>query len=185
MREHGVLNRILLIYDTCRMHLLNKESFDPATLNSAAQIIRDFIEDYHEKLEEDFIFPLFEKANSFLILIQTLYVQHQAGRVLTSRILEIAGKKQLADEEENKKLIGLLADFNKMYRPHEAREDTVLFPALPMIISKNEYYALGEEFEEKEHKLFGSDGFGSIVDKVSNIEKQLGIYDLAQFTPEL
>jgi hypothetical protein len=72
-----------------------------------------------------------------------------------------------------------------MYRPHEAREDTILFPALRKIISKNEYYALGEDFEDKEHELFGEDGFEATVDKVANIEKQLGIYELSQFTPEL
>ncbi len=34
-----------------------------------------------------------------------------------------------------------------MYRPHEAREDTILFPALRKLVSKNEYHSLGEKFE--------------------------------------
>ncbi len=71
-----------------------------------------------------------------------------------------------------------------MYRPHEAREDTVLFPAIKKIVKKNEYSSLGEEFEKKEHKLFGEDGFESMVDKVGALEKRLGTYDLAQFTPK-
>ncbi|MBN8788426.1 MAG: hypothetical protein J0I84_15155 [Terrimonas sp.] len=71
-----------------------------------------------------------------------------------------------------------------MYRPHEAREDTVLFPALRDIISKNEFDSLGEDFEKREHQLFGEGGFGQFVDKVAGIEKQLGIYELAQFTPK-
>lgn len=91
MREHGVLNRILLIYDACRTHLISKEQFDLSVLNNSAQIIRTFIEDYHEKL--------------------------------------------------------------------------------------------GEDFEKKEHELFGIEGFESIVEKVADIEKQLGIYDLSEFTP--
>jgi hypothetical protein len=75
--------------------------------------------------------------------------------------------------------------FNNMYSPHEAREDTVLFPAFRKIVSVHEYDALGEEFENNEHKLFGENGFEIIVEKVANIEKQLGIYELAQFTPKL
>jgi hypothetical protein len=71
-----------------------------------------------------------------------------------------------------------------MYRPHEAREDTILFPTLRKIISKNEYYSLGEDFEDREHKLFGEDGFETMVEKVASIEKQLGIYELWQFTPK-
>ncbi len=70
-----------------------------------------------------------------------------------------------------------------MYRPHEAREDTVLFPALRSIVSAQEFAALGEEFERKEHALFGDDGFEKIVDRVASIEKALGVYELAQFTP--
>ena len=71
-----------------------------------------------------------------------------------------------------------------MYSPHEAREDTVLFPAFRKIVNVNEYDALGEEFEDKEHELFGADGFEKMVDRVAGIEKKLGIYDLAQFTPK-
>lgn len=70
-----------------------------------------------------------------------------------------------------------------MYRPHEAREDTVLFPAMRKIVSEDEYFALGEDFEDREHELFGEDGFETMVEKVANIEKQLGIYDLSRFTP--
>ena len=77
----------------------------------------------------------------------------------------------------------LLTAFNAMYRPHEAREDTVLFPAFRKIVSRHEYDSLGEEFKNYEHNLFGEDGFETMVNKVSDIEKSLGIYDLAQFTP--
>jgi hemerythrin-like domain-containing protein len=70
-----------------------------------------------------------------------------------------------------------------MYNPHEAREDTVLFPAFRKLVSKHEYDSLGEEFENNEHKKFGEDGFEIMVNRVAEIEKSLGIYDLAQFTP--
>ena len=35
MQEHGLLNRVLLIYDTCRMHLTNKQSFPKEALTNA------------------------------------------------------------------------------------------------------------------------------------------------------
>jgi hemerythrin-like domain-containing protein len=94
-------------------------------------------------------------------------------------------KSKTATDTENQQLIQLLTNFNTMYRPHEAREDTVLFPAFRKIVSKNEYDSLGEEFEENEHKLFGNDGFETIVNKVAGIEKSLGIYELSQFTPKV
>ena len=39
-----------------------------------------------------------------------------------------------------------LAQFVRMYNPHEARQDTVLFPAFRGIVSASEYDALGEDF---------------------------------------
>src|SRR5438552_1534910 len=44
---------------------------------------------------------------------------------------------------------------------------------------------LGEDFEKKEDELFGEDGFEKVVGQVAGIEQQLGIYDLAQFTPKM
>jgi len=183
MQEHGVLNRILLIYDHCRIHLINKESFPAEAITNAAGIVRSFVEDYHEKQEENYLFPRFEKANQLTELVQTLRQQHQAGRNVTDQIIQISKSANRTDSE-TQKLIQLLISFNTMYRPHEAREDTVLFPAFRKLVSKNEYDSLGEEFEENEHKLFGDDGFDTMVNKVANIEKQLGIYELAQFTPQ-
>lgn len=185
MREHGVLNRILLIYDTCSGYLQNNLPFDLKILHNSAQIIRTFIEDYHEKLEQDYLFPRFEQANQFVDLIKVLRAQHQAGRVLTDRILYLANMKPTSNTEDNQKLSKLLNDFSGMYRPHEAREDTVLFPTIRKIVSKDEYYALGEDFERREHELFGEDGFDSMVEKVAALEKQLGIYELSQFTPTI
>ena len=184
MQEHGILNRILLIYDTCRIHLINKSSFPKEALFNSAGIIRTFVEDYHEKQEENYIFPRFQKANQLTDLVQTLLVQHNAGRNITSQIMQL-GKTQTLSSNENQKLIQLLSAFNTMYRPHEAREDTVLFPAFRKIVSKHEYDAMGEEFEKNEHKLFGEDGFDSMVSKVADIEKKLGIFDLNQFTPKM
>lgn len=184
MQEHGLLNRILLIYDTCKNNLLTKISFPVETLANAADIIRTFVEDYHEKQEEQYLFPRFQKANQLTDLVNVLLQQHQAGRRITDQILTITKSQQLA-EADTQRLVQLLTSFNTMYRPHEAREDTILFPAFRKIVSKHEYDSLGEEFEKNEHKRFGEDGFENMVGKVADIEKTLGIYELAQFTPRV
>jgi hypothetical protein len=69
MQEHGVLNRILLIYDTCRIRSTNNENFPGEAIANAAGIIRTFVEDYHEKQEENYLFPRFKKANQLTDLV--------------------------------------------------------------------------------------------------------------------
>ncbi len=75
--------------------------------------------------------------------------------------------------------------FIRMYRPHEAREDTVLFPALRTILPPARVAALGDRMEEAEHSVLGNEGFEKSVAQVAALEKQLGIYELAQFTPKV
>lgn len=179
MREHGVLNRILLIYDEAIRRIQASEKFDPAVVSKSAGIIKSFIEDYHEKLEEDHIFPRFEQAGKLVELTVNLRAQHAMGRRVTERI--VAAVKS----GDTQTLSTMLAAFNRMYRPHEAREDTVLFPALHSLVSKHEYDAMGEEFERIERKTFAGDGFDMAVDQVTELEKQFGIYDISQFTPSI
>jgi hemerythrin-like domain-containing protein len=183
MREHGLLNRVLLIYDHCSQRLQSNQQFDVATLASAAGIIRQFIEQYHEKLEEDHIFPRFEKANKLTDLVKTLRTQHAAGRKVTADVEQLAKPSVWKEAPQRTNLRQALQAFVRMYRPHEAREDTILFPALHTIVSKTEFDAMGDQFESQEHKLFGEEGFEGQVEKVGELEKKLGIFDLAQFTP--
>ena len=185
MREHGVLKRVLLVYGEAIRRIETNEDLPPETVMDSAKIIRNFIEDYHEKLEEDFLFPRFKKAGKLVDLVDVLLQQHQGGRKVTDITMQFATDQALKNSDERRKLADSLRQFIRMYNPHEAREDTILFPEFRKIVSKNEYSSLGEDFEKKEHELFGEDGFERMVDKVAGIEKKLGIYDLAQFTPKV
>ena len=185
MREHGVLKRVLLVYEEVIRRIDGKLEVPPDAVRRGADIIRSFIEDYHEKLEEDYLFPRFEKAGRLTDLTRVLRAQHQAGRRLTDQITRLATLEQLKEPRSVAMLRDALSQFIRMYSPHEAREDTVLFPALRDIVSKQEFGALGEEFEKKEHALFGEDGFEKMVERVAAIEKTLGIYELDTFTPKL
>jgi hypothetical protein len=104
--------------------------------------------------------------------------------VLTARLLGRGGPKGWKSLDERTAGAKALAEFIRMYRPHEAREDTVLFPALRPIVSAHEYAALGEDFEDLEHKLFGKEGFEGVIVRVGELEKKIGIYELSQFTPK-
>lgn len=185
MREHGVLKRVLLVYEEAVRRIDGKKDFPVDAVKNGAEIMRTFIEDYHEKLEEDYLFPRFEKAGTLADLTKVLREQHQAGRRVTDQITRLATAQTLKNPSSSMRLKDLMRQFVRMYEPHEAREDTVLFPALRSVVSKNEFDALGEDFEKKEHQLFGEEGFEKMVERVATIEKSMGIYDLAQFTPRV
>jgi len=184
MKEHGLLNRVLLIYEEIIKRIDNND-LQTSSLEKSVDIIKTFIEDYHEKNEEDYIFPIFEKNNKELKLVKTLRDQHVKGRKITEKLKQIASNKNINSLKNKKEVKNLLKKFINMYRPHEAREDTILFPQVRGLISKSEFEKISDYFEESEKKLFGKDGFENVLKKVEDIEKNLGIYKLEQFTPKI
>jgi hemerythrin-like domain-containing protein len=183
MREHGVLQRLLLIYDEAERRLGEPRlDLPPRILQETAALARTFVEDHHERLEEKFLFPRLVVAGKLIDLIGLLNQHHDAGRHLTDRIQQLSSN--LKAEADRRQLRQVLQQFNHMYRVHAAREDTILFPAFRKLVSRNEYDALGEEFLRKERETFGEDGFENIVECISNIERQLGIHDVSRLAPQ-
>jgi hemerythrin-like domain-containing protein len=186
MREHGVLNRLLLIFEEGVRQVQTKTPVSLEVFHDAATLVRKFVEDYHEKLEEKYIFPAFEKHKELADLVKTLRKQHEAGRQVTDMILRQTARTNAPGRGAAPwDFTQACQVFIRMYRPHEAREDTVLFPALPSVLSARQIKDLGEQFEKEEDRLFGEHGFEKTVEKVAALEKALGIYDLDQFTPKL
>jgi len=181
MREHGALNRMLLIYEAALNDLLEGGEAHRTVILENAKLIRRFIEEYHAKLEEDHLFPCFRKAGKLVSSVEVLEAQHKAGNKLTDTIVS-ATESDRSLSAGRDELTKALSGFIRMFRPHEAREDTILFPAFRSIVSEREYRSLGEQFEETEHKPFGEGGFGGIVEQIAKLENRIGIYDLAQFT---
>jgi len=182
MREHGMLNRVMLIYEEI-IKRMERGEVPEKNLAQAVAIIREFVENYHEKMEEDYLFPLFEKQKKKVTLVKTLRTQHTKGREITKKLQDLIDAGSLNNEKQRKEAITLLKKFIAMYRPHEAREDTELFPLVRSLMTEEEFEQMGEKFDDLEHTLFGEHGFENILHKVETIEKELGIYKLEQFTP--
>jgi hemerythrin-like domain-containing protein len=182
MREHGVLRRILIVYSESARRI-RRASADGiyGPINKAAQLFRQFGENYHEKLlEEAHIFPAISRAGGEASAYpEILIAQHRRGREITDYIISATSGKEPADV---RKLASAMRAFVRMYRAHAAREDTVVFPAWKQTMSEEQLDEMGEKFEDIEHKQFGEDGFEKAVSQVAAIEEQLGLTDLSKFT---
>lgn len=185
MREHGVLKRVLLIYREIGRRLRDGEDVPGDSLREAAEIIHEFVESFHEGLEERYVFPRLQQAGKLGDTVDVLLVQHARGRRITQDVLAKATSQALADQATRKHLASALEQFVAMYEPHEAREDTVVFPTFRRVIPAKTITDLGQRFEEEEHRQFGEHGFADAVHHVGTIEKALGIHDLNQFTPHV
>jgi hemerythrin-like domain-containing protein len=165
LREHGLLNRMLLIYD----HFLsNPTSHRLDAVKKIAALIRLFVEDYHEKMEEKCIFPLVLRLGDGHLkrLVKILIRQHKDGRVWTDVIMA-------SDDMED--VVSAVENFTKMYRTHESREDTEVFEFWRGRASPEKKKRVSKFFSSSEEQLLGEGGFGKILDQVMLVEKKLRI----------
>lgn len=183
MREHGVLRRALIVYDACVPHLLHEPgTIDAAALHRTAQLFHAFGEDYHErKLEEAHIFPRLAQVDAFTGYVDVLREQHARGREITEYVARVTAGAHV-ESADAAPLAAALTHFVRMYAAHAAREDTVVFPAWKKLLTDHELGEFGERFEQIEHEEFGGDGFDQAIADMTDIERTLGLAELAQFT---
>ena len=131
------------------------------------------------------MFPRLRRDPEVAGTVTTLLVQHARGRVLTQFILARATPSDLTSSGTRARLAEAMQAFVRMYEPHEAREDTVIFPAFRKVVPAAELADLGQHFADLERQQFGRDEFGAMVARVARIEQDLEIYDLNQFTPQV
>jgi hemerythrin-like domain-containing protein len=184
MREHGVLRRALFVYSEAASRLRSNPSVVvPGAIYKTAKLFRAFGEEYHEKkLEEAYIFPAVRKAGGEAAgYPDILIAQHRRGRQITDYILAMTGgaKSGIGNAEQ---LALAMESLVRMYRPHATREDTVVFPAWKQTLTAKQLDEMNDKFEDIEHQQFGEDGFENAVRQIADIESELGLADLSQFT---
>ena len=165
MREHGVLRRALFVYSEAAMRLRsNPSTVSPDALQKTAKLFRAFGEDYHEKkLEEAFIFPAVKKAGGVAAgYTDILIEQHNRGREITEYILSVT-KAAKIEPSDTVLLTKALESMVRMYRPHAAREDTVIFPAWKQTLTAKQLDDMNDKFEDIEKEMLGENGFENAV----------------------
>jgi hemerythrin-like domain-containing protein len=182
MKEHGLLNRCMLVYETALDGLRQALPVRLGIFATTASLIHKYVEEHHERDEERFIFPRIWTKGYLRRSIAIILEQHQAGRRLTKQIFEI-GRRWPVTAAEVTTLSASVVAFVRMYRHHAVHEDTVVFPALHGVLDTKGMEELGEALEAEEHRLLGEDGLGPAFAKIDQLERELGIDDLATFTP--
>jgi len=80
MQEHGLLERIILVMEREAELLGKNRNPDLAVIGRAADLIRAFVQDFHEQNEERYVFAAIKKNHQFQRLAEVLVDQHVKGR---------------------------------------------------------------------------------------------------------
>jgi hemerythrin-like domain-containing protein len=179
-QEHGVLERIILAYETIASRFEHHQGDPDGCLKRTTAMIVKYFQGHHERVEELMIFPALTKANAHPQLTATLVSQHRSGHELTDAISRKMEHGKLSDSLQND-LVPLLRSYTRMFRPHIARENTVVFPSLREVMTPAEYQEFSNKVNALENKMLPA-SLSDILAELVAIETALGIADLSSFT---
>lgn len=180
MREHGIVRRVMVVWNELDGRLRRGEPVAVEPLASSVDVLQWFIEQYHERTEENEVFPRLEQAGREVELVRTLRAQHEVGRAMTRELGGLLSTE--LTETSRPRVIELLAGHSRMYAAHASREDTIVFPALRDIVGRG-WADLGEQFEHHEEEALGEGGLERALAQVTAVEVAYGLASLATFTP--
>jgi hemerythrin-like domain-containing protein len=180
--QHAVARRVLLVYQTGAAATAGSSQPPLQALATAAAMMRSMVDDHHVQLEENYLFPLFQKAGQWADLVSTLREQHAAARRLTDSILQATQGAAGGTAPEG--LARNLMAYVRMIQAHTAYEETLLYPQIRVVASEADYDRFQRTLQEADRKKLGPEGVAGLLDKVAALEKSVGITSLAQFTPK-
>lgn len=178
--EHSMVDRIMLAMDHTLKMAGNKNSGLSPILKACGGL-KQLFDEHHMKLEEEEVYPKFEDDRVLGQLTRDLREQHNEARRMIDRMKELAG----GDKPDVEELRRVFMDFHNMVMAHDAREETVLFPAMEGTWSDEELNDLKEAEESGEEELFGEDADEKIYKMLGDIESASGIESVADFTRRL
>ncbi len=185
MKEHGVLMRILAIYDKVTGDAASGKALNTSAIHRTAEISRSYIQKHHDACEERYIFPRFREANYIVEVVTELHNQHVAAMEITDRILALTSAEGRRGGSSSQKLGDLCTMLVRMYRPHMSWEQTIVFPAFYDITTIEYIEHIRQEMEAEERQILGTTGFRGLVGRLSEVEKEVGTHDLHSYTPVL
>jgi hemerythrin-like domain-containing protein len=184
-RQHGLLERAIAILEEIRGGMDARMDLPPEIITETAGIIRRSGVDYHQKMEDKYIFPALDAAKKMGGLIGVLREQHEAGARLIEVIKGLSVGFSAKDLEKRRTMSSAIHHFSRMYRAHTDREETLIFPLVRQVTAPKAFTEMNAAFQKAEKELQGQDRFEETIQKISGYENTLGIGDLAAFTPRV
>jgi hemerythrin-like domain-containing protein len=182
-RDHGLMRRILFIYEEVIRRCCPTEDLPTELIRQAAENYRKLANDFHQKLEDEFLFSPMAQAGNSVDLIDVLSQQHIADQRLTGRLLRLTSASIFKNDSNRSETRNILCNQARMMSRHMAWEESELFPAFFAMVSTKDYRDLSEIFARRQEQIFGCEGINAVISDIADMENTLGIHNVGGFTP--
>jgi hemerythrin-like domain-containing protein len=179
---HGLAERVMLAYERMIKDWKLLREADLSLVGRTAQIAKACLADCHERNEERWLFPLFREEGYLEEMVAALAEQHEAGREVTEKIIDLTAPGRIRTETQMNMLMTLCRSYIFMYRPHLSRENSDLFPRLSRIASREELDDIARNMSATTRDVLGEEAFAGQLRAMAEIEQSLEIHDVRSYT---
>ena len=153
--EHDQILRLLDVMEKWTRLLRQGVIPNPAVITEGIKTFQDYADRWHHGREEDLLFPAMAKAEPTAqdTMLAVMRSEHDEGRALLGRSLELADSLGSGEEDNAGQLAGALSAFVALLRNHIHKENHVLFMLAEEWLTDDEMDDLARAFAAREEEL--------------------------------
>ena len=169
LQDHVFIRRLQAVIEKCYALLYEGRGVPPGDLIKIADIIEQFVDQFHHGKEETSYFPETEGKDHYSEEIRRFVLEHEFGRRIAKRV-RIHLEEHLQGKDAKEPLARYLKTYSVFILDHTSKEDLFFTDVKERrSLSENEERQLKEQFERMKHECMRKSG--NLVETLRQLEQ--------------
>jgi hemerythrin-like domain-containing protein len=163
LQDHIFIRRLQVIIEKCYTQLHEGKEIPIGDLVKIADIMEQFVDQFHHGKEENSYFPKTESRGSYSEEIRKFVVEHEFGRRIARRV-RIHLEEFLQGQDTREPLARYLKTYSIFILDHTSKEDSFFMRLKEMqSLSQEEERTLKEQFNCMKLECLGTNGSSKLI----------------------
>jgi hemerythrin-like domain-containing protein len=168
LQDHVFIRRLQLVIEKCYTLLYEGKDVPFEDLVKIADIIEQFVDNFHHSKEEKSYFPETENKDRYSEEIRKFVIEHELGRRIANRV-KIHLEEFLEGKDAREPLARYLKAYSVFILDHTSKEDQFFNDVMEKrSLSEKEEKDLKKEFERMRHECMRKSG--NLVEVLKQLE---------------
>jgi hemerythrin-like domain-containing protein len=158
LQDHVIIRRLQAVIEKCYTLLYENKDVPFGDLIKIADIIEQFVDQFHHGKEENSYFPETESRNHYSDEIRKFVIEHEFGRRIAKRV-RLHLEELLQGKDAREPLARYLKTYSVFILDHTSKEDRFFTDVKEKrSLSDREEKVLKREFEQMKHECVRKSG---------------------------
>ena len=170
LQDHIFIRRLQVVIEKCYAQLHEGKEIPSGDLVKIADIIEQFVDQFHHGKEENSYFPKAESKGSYSEEIRKFVIEHEFGRRIARRV-RIHLEEFLQGKDARDSLARYLKTYSVFILDHTSKEDSFFMTLKEnQSLSQEEERMLKEQFNCMKLECLRNDGSSNLIQILEQLE---------------